>query len=364
MKTPLISSPSSDVTELVDQYNHSLSKVLDTHAPVTRKEVLIRPHSPWYNEELAEARKKRRQAERRYMKSKLQGDLDLAHQERTRYNNMCKSAKAEYYHEKIDDCGNDTKKMFQITDSLMKGSRERVLPSHECPEMLSNDLVGFFSDKVKKISNMFPAGSDGGVTPLQTAHLTDFQPVTAEQVRKIILSGNSKSCSLDPIPTKLLKECLDRLLPSIVNIINLSISSSTVPQSLKAATVTPLLKKAGLDADDFKNYRPVSNLPYLSKIIEKCIVAQLKFHMETNNLDENHQSAYRKNHSTETALLKISNDLLCAMDKSRCSILVMLDQSAAFDTVNQDILMQRFQSTYGITGSAHAWLDSYFRHRT
>ena len=93
-------------------------------------------------------------------------------------------------------------------------------------------------------------------------------------------------------------------------------------------------------------------------------MAQLKLHMESNSLDENHQSAYRKNHSTETALLKITNDLLCAMDKSRCSILVMLDQSALFDTVNQDILMQRFQSTYGITGSAHAWLDSYFRHRT
>ena len=102
-------------------------------------------------------------------------------------------------------------------------------------------------------------------------------------------------------------------------------SDNQMPQSLKAATVTPLLKKAGLDADDFKNYRPVSNLPYLSKIIEKCIVAQLKFHMETNNLDENHQSAYRKNRSTETALLKITNDLLCAVDKFRCSILVMLD---------------------------------------
>ena len=126
------------------------------------------------------------------------------------------------------------------------------------------------------------------------------------------------------------------MLPSIVNLISPSISSSTVPQNLKAATVTPLLKKTGLDADDLKNYRPVSNLPYLSKFIEKCIVAQLKFHVETNNLDENHQSAYRKNHSTETALLKITNDLLRAMDKSRCSILVMLDQSAAFDTVNQD----------------------------
>ena len=97
---------------------------------------------------------------------------------------MCRAAKAEYYNQRIDDCGNDSKKMFKITNSLLKGSQERVLPNHECPEMLSNDLVGFFSDKVKRISNIFPEGSDGGVTPRQTVQLTEFQPVTPEQVRK------------------------------------------------------------------------------------------------------------------------------------------------------------------------------------
>ena len=175
------------------------------------------------------------------MKSKSSRDLDLAHQERTRYNNMCRAAKAEYYNQQIDDCGNDSKKMFKITNSLLKGSQERVLPSHECTEMLPNDLVGLFADKMKRISNIFPEGSDGGVTPRQTVQLTELQPVTPEQVQKIILSGNSKSGT--PMPTKLLKECLDCLLPSIVNIINISISSSNIPPNLKAATVTPLLKK-------------------------------------------------------------------------------------------------------------------------
>ncbi len=200
--------------------------------------------------------------------------------------------------------------------------------------------------------------------PIQIHQLSEFKPVSEDHVRKIILSTNSKSCALDPIPTKLLKECLDVLLPHIVKIINLSISSCTVPQGLKKAIVTPLLKKPGLDVDEFKNFRPVSSLPYLSKIMEKCIVTQLDCYMKSNNLVETNQSAYRKNHSTETALLRITNDLLCAMDKSQGSILIMLDQSAAFDTVNQDILMQRFQAQYGITGSAYAWLDSYFRHRT
>lgn len=137
-----------------------------------------------------------------------------------------------------------------------------------------------------------------------------------------------------------------------------------MPLILKAATVTPLLKKPELDPENMKNYRPVSNLPYISKLIEKAIVTQLDSHMSENSLHEIHQSAYHKYHSTETALVKIMNDLLCAMDNSQCTQLILLDQSAAFDTVDQEILLQRFEQSYGITGSALQWLRSYFCGRT
>ena len=86
--------------------------------------------------------------------------------------------------------------------------------------------------------------------------------------------------------------------------------------------------------------------------------------MEVNALTEPNQSAYRKHHSTETALVRINNDILCAMDQSQCTMLIMLDQSAAFDTVNQDELLHQLQARYGITGSALQWLTSYFKGRS
>ena len=113
-----------------------------------------------------------------------------------------------------------------------------------------------------------------------------------------------------------------------------------------------------------KNYRPVSNLPFLSKIIEKAAVQQMNQHMTENDLHESNQSAYRKNHSTETALLKIFNDILCAVDSKQCVLLVLLDLSAAFDTVEHSILFQRMEQSFGISGDALLWLKSYFANRT
>ena len=189
-------------------------------------------------------------------------------------------------------------------------------------------------------------------------------PTTEAELRKIIMSGNSKSCSLDPIPTQLLKSSLETLLPTLTNIVNASLSSATVPRSLKSATVTPLLKKASLDNEDFKNYRPVSNLPYLSKLIEKVAVKRLNTHMTQYNLHEYFQSAYRMYHSTETALLRVHSDILQEVDKKKCVYLVLLDQSAAFDTVDHTILLRRLEDTVGITGTTLEWCQSYFADRS
>ncbi len=140
--------------------------------------------------------------------------------------------------------------------------------------------------------------------------------------------------------------------------------NSNFPHKLKAATVVPLLKKSTLDKEEMKNYRPVSNLPYTSKLIEKVAVEQMKDHMDMNLLHEPCQSAYRKCHSTETALLRITNDLLCAMEDNHCVLLVMLDLSAAFDTVSHSILLKRMEEMYGVKDEALSWLVSYFKDRS
>lgn len=125
---------------------------------------------------------------------------------------------------------------------------------------------------------------------------------------------------LDPIPTSLLVDSLDVILPTLVKIINSSLQHSDVPTTMKAAVVTPLIKKVSLNPDEMKNYRLVSNLTYVSKLLERVVARQLNNHINLSNLSETYQSAYKSRHSTETALVRVQNDILCALDAMKmCS---------------------------------------------
>ena len=147
-------------------------------------------------------------------------------------------------------------------------------------------------------------------------------------------------------------------------IVNLSLTSGTVPIAFKKAVVKPLIKKPNLDPEVLGNYRPVSNLPYLSKILERAVADQLQAHLDTNGLHVKFQSAYRRGHSTETALLRILNDLLVMIDGGNNAILVLLDLSAAFDTLDHTLLLQRLHAEIGLDGSALDWFSSYLSCRS
>ena len=118
-------------------------------------------------------------------------------------------------------------------------------------------------------------------------------------VKHVIMKSAPKTCSLDPIPTPLLLEILYCLLPSLTALINSSLSSGLFPQVFKSAVIFPLLKKSSLDPNELKNFRPISNLPFISKIIEKLVLVQISHHLSANNLLNQFQSAYRPGHSTE-----------------------------------------------------------------
>lgn len=188
--------------------------------------------------------------------------------------------------------------------------------------------------------------------------LNTFLPASEDEVRKLVMSSPSKHCQLDPIPTSILKDHIDPLLPTITKIVNLSLETSTFPVQFKSAIVKPLLKKATLDSENLRNYRPVSNLTFVSKIIEKIVASRLNNHFETHNLLEKYQSAYKKFHGTETALLKVQNDILCELDKKHAVFLVLLDLSAAFDTIDHNILLSRLESL-GVKGPPLQWVLSY-----
>jgi hypothetical protein len=153
------------------------------------------------------------------------------------------------------------------------------------------------------------------------------------------------------------------LLPFIVSIVNSSLESGIVPDRFKQAIIRPLLKKPGLDPNVLSNYRPVSNLHFIGKVLEKVVLAQLDEYLSDFNLYGKMQSAYRKAHSTETALLRVYNDFLTSIDKGKEVVLVLLDLSAAFDTIDHRILVSRLSNDYGITGVVLSWFESYLSGR-
>lgn len=143
----------------------------------------------------------------------------------------------------------------------------------------------------------------------------------------------TKSCALDPVPASLLRYCIDDLLPIIKRVVNLSFDSASVPSSMKNAVLSPLLKKPSLDFEIFSNFRPVSNLKSLSKVIEKTAATRLTNYLCDNDLNESLPSAYKDHHSCETALLLVQNDILKSIDVKQCVVLLLLDLSAAFNTI-------------------------------
>ncbi|MDF4341033.1 reverse transcriptase family protein [Vibrio parahaemolyticus] len=232
--------------------------------------------------------------------------------------------------------------------------------------------MSFFNDKILtirgKIHDLLPSDSRPTYLTSNTAvkpniYLDCFSPISLQELTAVISSSKSSTCLLDPIPTRLLKEVFPLVNTHILDMINISLLTGYVPQSFKTAVIKPLLKKPTLDPEVLANYRPISNLPFMSKILEKVVADQLCDFLHDNNLFEEFQSGFRVHHSTETALVKITNDLLIASDKELVSVLVLLDLSAAFDTIDHQILLQRLDHLIGLKGSALSWFKSYLSDR-
>jgi len=146
---------------------------------------------------------------------------------------------------------------------------------------------------------------------------------------------------------------------------NASLQLGSLPASQKQAVVYPRLKKATMDADDPCSFRPISNLRFISKFVERVVVtARFVLHSENNELFPDNQSAYRQFHSTETAVCIVHNDLVSSIDRGRVTALVMLDLSAAFDTVDHDVLLDVLANRFAVGGVVLDWFRSYLSDRT
>ena len=356
---------------LVQAYNANLATTLENHAPATDKTIIVRPNTAWYNAEVRHLKVIKRRLERKWLKTKSGSDWCKYREQCALLSSAINESKVQFYSQRIIDSEHDMKKLFQTSKCLLGNKTKIVLPDHQSADSLCEDFNNFFLSKVIKIRNTITGNCSiedmqyVKDTYLQTqSKLSNFEPATEKEVKKIIMNSPSTSCSQDPIPTSLLKEHLDVLLPIITKIVNSSLDKGIFPDCLKHANITPLIKKENLDKNDMKNYRPVSNLSFLSKVIERVVLSRIKTHLNKNGLWEKMQSAYRALNSTETALMRVHNDLLKSVDHKHMAVLVLLDLSAAFDTVDHSILIQRLENRFGFGNKSLEWIRSYLSDRS
>ena len=219
----------------------------------------------------------------------------------------------------------------------MFGERKsNPLPDFTCEKELCDDFETYFASKVENIRNSIShlALPDNMQTCNDTSqscvpHFCSFSLVSKSNFYDILRSLSNKHCELDIIPTPLFKKCSEDFIEYVLHIINTSLQSGRFPDLFKSALVKPKLKHVSDDRNINKNFRPITNLCFLSKVIEKCVLKQLLVHLEDNELFCNVQSAYRRFHSCETAIAKVSIDIFMNLNSNAPTFLVFLDLSSA-----------------------------------
>ena len=207
---------------------------------------------------------------------------------------MHKKTQKDIVDKVVSDAGNDQKTLFTVANELLDRKKVRTLPEHEDPVLLANEFNKYYIEKIEKIRQLIPSIEENVIKPkqFQGICLEMFDPTTVKELEEIIGEFGIKTSTEDPIPRNILKMIIRDAVPTLVTLGNLSLSTGSM-DGVKLSVIDPLLKKCGLDSDVKKNYRPVNNLLFFSKIVERVILKRLNTHMSDNGLCIDSAFAYK-----------------------------------------------------------------------
>ena len=200
--------------------------------------------------------------------------------------------------------------------------------------------------------------------PFVGSPLVTFTNVLSADVLKLLSSLPNKSSPRNILPTSLLKLCADVFASQIAHLMNLSFAEGLFRVLFKTAQVLPLLNKPGMDRANPSNYRPISNLNTISKVMKRLVMLRFRPHLLSSGNLNTLKLAYRVGHSTETAVLSMLDSFYSAVDDKKLNNLISLDISAAFDTISHDTLLNQLETEFGVEGIALSWLRSYLTNRS
>ena len=352
---------------LTQNFRSTAECVYNEMAPISTKKIKIEDVSKgWFNQEVQKAKANLRKAEKKMKQNTTEETkLDYKRLRKIKEETIQKS-KENYFQSKIENCSSNAKDLYKELNYLLgKDNINNDFPKHSSKKELANEFKNFFLSKVDKINQSFP---DDSVPPsilidFPIKLFERFQPVSKELVLYHIKKMNKTYCPNDPIDIRKLDLSLigEELSDVFSEIINKSFETGIFPESEKFSFVRPLIK-AGKNSCDISSFRPLYNTSFLSKLLENLALQQLECHLNRLHYLPTFQSAYRKFHSVETAVCRIYNDLVINKTTGSCSILILLDLSAAFDTVDHNIFINDLEML-GISGLVLDWFKSYLTDR-
>lgn len=343
------------VDQKIELFNIEIIKLFDIHAPVKPIKVKHLP-APWLTEELKLLIKKKNRAKAKLRIDRCETTIQKYKSIRNRCNTLIRNAQRRHIHKMVEN--GDTFKTWKFLKSLGIGKsrndvgRDRI-DVNQLNQHFSFSTLYDNATKAKMLHSLMQIPPPN-ITPFHLNIVTD------SDVRRAIMCISSTAVGSDGISRGMIIPLLDIITPVFTNIVNYSLSSTSFPSAWKNALIIPLPKKSC--PSSLSDYRPISILPFLSKVLEKIVHKQLNDHLCSNNLLSSFQSGFRPGHSTVTALTKITDDIRMGMDNRLLTILGLLDFSNAFNTVDTDVLLN-VMCSFGIAESARDWFRSYLQGR-
>lgn len=357
--------------DMWSQWRKLFSAVCDKHAPLkTKRTRALR--SPWINSEIKKRMRQRDRLKAKAIKTKDPKLWDAFKKARNQVNNEVKETKKAYYNNSFHVNSNNSKKTWQAINELTgrksnKSTINSLVVDDETindPKKICNNFNSFFAEIGPQLAKNIPDVDHSFTDYLtKTESKFSFEEINSLEVQQLLSKLNiAKANGLDNIPARLLKECPDLISESLTQIFNESIKTGIFPTDWKRARVTPLYKNSG-ERTDPSNYRPISVIPVIAKLIERVVYNQLYKYLIDNKLLSQYQSGFRSLHSTVTALLEATDSWAWNIDQGLVNSVVFLDLKKAFDTVDHDILLSKLHF-YGIEDVALQWFESYLKNRS
>ncbi len=345
---------SNDVNHAYDSFLNKFSSLFNTAFPLLTKKS-DNPRKPCITYGLLNSAKKRSEYYKLYMKNQISKEKYVAF--RNVFTNLIRLAKKNYYENLFTNSTNLSRAWKEI--KLIRGERSNSSVSEVDPELLNN----FFADLGSNTVKDFPK-------PIYQEYMSNMPNIINSffmmetNPQEIVTCCNAlspkKSCCFDEISVELLQRVIDIICFPLAHVFNLSLNIGVFPDKLKIAKIVPIHKSGSVH--DLINYRPISILPSLSKILERLVYNRMIAYLNKNNILTDAQFGFRQGRSTEHALIDVVNFVSNSLDQSSNVFALYLDVSKAFDSISHSILLHKLQS-YGFRGIALSWFGSYLTNR-